>query len=134
FFLPQLVTDSNGAVLFRFTLPESLTTWKWLTLAHTPEGAFGYAERRILATRPFMVLPHSPRFFREGDSIAFSATIVSREARAISGLARLRITDPLDGRSLDSLFGHDSRDIPFQLLAGGQQIVRFRLAVPAGFL
>jgi hypothetical protein len=35
FFYPQLVADSTGGVSMKFTLPESLTTWRFMGLAHT---------------------------------------------------------------------------------------------------
>ena len=37
FFYPALESDNNGNVAIRFTLPESVTTWKFMGLAHDKE-------------------------------------------------------------------------------------------------
>jgi hypothetical protein len=47
FFSPNVHMDKNGLYSFTFTLPESLTEWKWLLLAHTQQGRFAYAERKL---------------------------------------------------------------------------------------
>src|SRR6185369_13836061 len=43
FFFPSLLTDENGNVEFSFTIPEALTGWKMMTLAHSKELASGYS-------------------------------------------------------------------------------------------
>src|ERR1700733_2919803 len=37
FFFPDLKTDTSGNISFSFTMPEALTEWKWMTLAHTKD-------------------------------------------------------------------------------------------------
>jgi len=37
FFFPHLSTDSKGNVSIKFTIPESLTKWKFMALAHTTD-------------------------------------------------------------------------------------------------
>ena len=41
FFYPQLVTNEDGSVAMKFTLPESLTTWRFMGIAHTTDMHFG---------------------------------------------------------------------------------------------
>src|SRR5690606_23106923 len=42
FFFPQLQTDAEGNVTFKFTMPEALTEWKLMAFAHTPDWKTGY--------------------------------------------------------------------------------------------
>jgi uncharacterized protein YfaS (alpha-2-macroglobulin family) len=42
FFFPSLFTDENGNIEFSFTIPEALTEWKLMTLAHSKELASRY--------------------------------------------------------------------------------------------
>ena len=64
FFFPQLKTDAEGNVEFSFTIPEALTQWKLLTLAHTKNAASGYTEKTMVTQKPLMVQPNAPRFIR----------------------------------------------------------------------
>ncbi len=40
FFFPQLHTDADGNIEFSFTMPEAVTQWKWMSLAHTKDLCF----------------------------------------------------------------------------------------------
>src|SRR5690606_14871791 len=55
FFIPQLHTDETGAVRFTFTMPEALTEWKFIGLAHTTDAKFGQIEGRIKTQKELMV-------------------------------------------------------------------------------
>ena len=37
FFLPDLLTDRDGSVVLRFTMPDALTRWNFMGLAHTKD-------------------------------------------------------------------------------------------------
>jgi hypothetical protein len=104
FFLPDLHTDSAGNVSFSFTMPEALTTWKWMTLAHTKDLAFGYAEKSVITQKPLMVQPNAPRFLREGDRMELTTKIVNLTDSEMTGQAELQLTDPTTGQSADGWF------------------------------
>jgi uncharacterized protein YfaS (alpha-2-macroglobulin family) len=90
YFLPDLRTDSHGAIEFSFTIPESLTKWKFQALVHTKEGALGYSSKEIITQKQLMVQPNAPRFLREGDKMEFSAKIVNLGERELTGQAELQ--------------------------------------------
>ena len=69
FFQPDLKTDAQGNVDISFTMPEALTRWKWMILAHTKDLAFGYSEKEVVTQKEMMVQTNMPRFFREGDTM-----------------------------------------------------------------
>ena len=94
FFYPQLVVDSNGGVALKFTLPESLTTWRFMGLAHTPDLSFGMLDGETVAQKEVMVQPNVPRFVREGDEATVSARIFNLSGKDVSGTARMQLVDP----------------------------------------
>jgi hypothetical protein len=75
FFYPQLQTDGEGRVTMKFTLPESLTTWRLLGLAHTQDMMYGHVEAEAVATKDVMIQPNIPRFLRQGDQASLSARL-----------------------------------------------------------
>ena len=94
FFYPQLATDSEGRVALKFTLPESLTTWRFMGLAHTTDLSYGQLEAEAVAKKDLMVQPNMPRFLREGDRATISARVINTCERDLSGTAYLTLTDP----------------------------------------
>src|SRR6476619_2262511 len=51
FFLPELRTDKDGNIEFSFTMPEALTQWKLMTLAHTKDLASGFAAKTVITKK-----------------------------------------------------------------------------------
>ena len=96
FFMPQLTTDSTGHVALRFTLPESLTTWRFMGVAHTKEMFCGMIDGEAIARKEVMVQPNMPRFLRHGDQAVITARIFNTTDKDISGTARLQLLAPED--------------------------------------
>ena len=94
FFMPQLVCDSTGRVSMRFTLPESLTTWRFLGVAHTRDMMYGSISDEAVARKDVMIQPNMPRFLRQGDQGTISARIMNMSDAEISGTAMLQLLDP----------------------------------------
>ena len=67
FFYPQLRTNEKGEVSISFVLPESLTRWTFMGLAHTRNVDYGKIEATATASKEFMLQPNMPRFVRVGD-------------------------------------------------------------------
>ena len=95
FFYPQLTTDSTGAVALKFTLPESLTTWRFMGLAHTQDMCYGMLNGEAVAKKDLMIQPNVPRFIREGDEAVIAAKIFNTGEKALKGKALLRLKDPM---------------------------------------
>jgi len=94
FFYPHLLSDANGDVKISFTLPESLTEWKFMGLAHTQEVNYGQIIARAVARKDFMVQPNMPRFVRDGDRVVIAARVINQGESDIKGQAQLRFIDP----------------------------------------
>ena len=94
FFYPALESDNNGNVAIRFILPESVTTWKFMGLAHDKEMRNGLLVDEAVAQKTVMVQPNMPRFLREGDKSTIVVKLFNTSDKKVSGNARMQILDP----------------------------------------
>ncbi|MBP3776656.1 MAG: alpha-2-macroglobulin [Prevotella sp.] len=94
FFYPALTADKDGGVTLTFTLPESLTTWKFMGVAHTTDMKTGSLGGETIAQKDLMIQPNMPRFVRMGDQAQFSARIFNISEQAQQGTARIEMLDP----------------------------------------
>lgn len=119
FFYPALSTDKDGMVNISFTLPESVTTWKFIGLAHDKAMNYDIVNAEAVASKTVMVQPNMPRFLREGDKGQLSTRIFNTSDKAVSGTARLQIVEPESGKVLKEL------SAPFSLVANGSTAASF---------
>ena len=101
FFYPALTTDADGNVAVKFTLPESLTTWRFMGLGHDKEMNYGMLNGEAVAKKDVMIQPNMPRFVRQGDKATLSARIFNTGEQAVSGTARLQLIDPETNKVID---------------------------------
>ena len=94
FFYPALESDNQGNVAINFTLPESVTTWKFMGLAHDKEMRNGLLVDEAVAQKTVMVQPNMPRFLREGDRSTIVVKLFNTSDKKVSGNARMQILDP----------------------------------------
>ncbi|MBC7874349.1 MAG: alpha-2-macroglobulin, partial [Ferruginibacter sp.] len=133
FFFPELTTDPDGNVSFSFTIPEALTQWKLMTLAHTKELSSGYSEKTVVTQKPLMVQPNAPRFLREGDKIEFTAKIVNLSDKLLSGNVQLELLDAASGKPVNNSFKNITPTQSFSTKAGQSAAVKFQIEVPVNF-
>ena len=94
FFYSALTADVDGNVILSFTLPESLTTWRFMGVAHTTDMMTGSLTGETIAQKDVMIQPNMPRFVRMGDKAQFSARIFNISEQAQQGIARIELLDP----------------------------------------
>ena len=97
-FFHSLIADQNGNVAMKFTLPESVTTWRFIGVAHDQQMNHGLLEGEAVAKKTVMVQPNIPRFVRTGDEARIVARLVNTSERAVSGQARLELVNPETNR------------------------------------
>lgn len=124
FFYPALRTDTNGVVSISFTLPETLTEWKFMGFAHTPGMDYGQMIANAKAAKTFMVQPNMPRFIRVNDKPVITAGITNLSQDDISGTARMELFDPLTNEILSV------REQAFSAAAGAGTTVFFDVETP----
>jgi uncharacterized protein YfaS (alpha-2-macroglobulin family) len=133
FFFPNLKTDAEGNISFEFTIPEALTKWKLMTLAHTKDLASGYIEKTTVTQKPLMVQPNASRFLREGDKMEFSAKIVNLGDSEVTGTAQLELLDAATNKPVDGWFKNVFPTQYFTVAAGQSAAVKFPMEVPFNF-
>jgi len=133
FFFPDLRTDSTGAIEFSFTMPEALTKWKFMALAHTKDAAFGSSTKEIVTQKELMVQPNPPRFMREGDQMEFSAKVVNLTAKELTGTAEFQLFDAATNEPVDGRFKSSIPNQYFTVGAGQSESIRFPIEVPYQF-
>ena len=94
FFYPQLRTNEKGEVSISFVLPESLTRWTFMGLAHTRNVDYGKIEATATASKEFMLQPNMPRFVRVGDKANIAASLMNLSDKGVKGIVRMELFNP----------------------------------------
>ncbi len=130
FFFPQLQTDAEGHVSFNFTAPEAMTTWKLQLLAHTKSLESAVTQLEAVTQKELMVIPNAPRFLRTGDKITISSKIANLTDKVLNGKAKLELTDPVSGKSIDAELSNSDSTKTFTIDAKGNTQVSWNLSIP----
>ena len=131
FFLPTLVSGSNGIVTIEFTLPDTLTTWQFKGLAHDAALRSGTLVDACVSAKDLMVEPLMPRFLREGDVVQIPVKVSNTSAGRLAGDVRFALADARTGDSRDALL-EGPRQQAFDLAAGESKPVVFTVKVADG--
>jgi uncharacterized protein YfaS (alpha-2-macroglobulin family) len=136
FFLPQLRTNEQGEIIVKFTVPESLTRWKMLGIAHTKDLKSGLALKELVTQKDLMVVPNQPRFYRENDKMQFSVKITSLAEKELSGQAQLQFFDGITQKEVNIFTPNPSLkkggELPFVVKAGQSVNLQWAIAIPEG--
>jgi alpha-2-macroglobulin len=133
FFYPSIYAGKDGMYTISFTLPESVTEWKWKLFAHTRKAGFAYIEKSLFSQLPLMVQPSIPRFLFQGDKIVLKTRITNLDTTNLAGQLKCTIEDLVTGENLSpSLLKESSQT--FSLNAESNTAGSFVLTVPIGFL
>ena len=130
FFFPMLTTDSAGRVRIEFEVPEALTSWKFMGLAHDKELRTGLLIDEMTTSKDLMVQPNPPRFLREDDEVYFPVKIINQSDQIQSGTVELTLKDAMTDQAVDEAFANTQRSQTFSLQPKESKAVLFRLKVP----
>ncbi len=83
-FEPLVVTDQGGAAEVTVKVPDRLTTWRVLALAHSRSGAQAGAVTSFLGTLPTYVDPILPPLLRAGDDLRIPIQLVNTTGAPIT--------------------------------------------------
>lgn len=79
----------NGKAIFTFALPDSLTTWKLMAYAYTPDGRNGTLVRDCVARLDVMLKPYLPRTLRVGDRLTLQVQLSNTTDKPLTTWAEL---------------------------------------------
>lgn len=132
FFFPQLHTDANGEISMEFTMPESLTKYKLMGMAHTKDLRTMTFTREVIVQKPVAISMNAPRFFREGDTLILSAKLNNLSGKQLKGDASLELTDELSGNRLQ-LFTDPAAAIQKYTLKNRENLaMTWKVVIPEG--
>ena len=132
FFFPNLQTNEKGEILVSFKVPEALTKWKMLGLAHTKDLRIGTVTNELVTQKELMVMPNLPRFMRENDKIIVTSKVSNLGENEINGQAKLYLFDALTNKPIDNLFGNNNSEKTFTVKKGQSSNLSWELSVPEG--
>ncbi|UCH93751.1 MAG: hypothetical protein JSV88_26265, partial [Candidatus Aminicenantes bacterium] len=130
FFYPHLRTTPEGDIVIAFTIPEALTQWKMMGFAHTRELEYGFVYNELVTQKELMVVPNTPRFFREGDTLVYTSKITNLSDSELSGTAQLQLFDAVTMQPVDTMFKNKGLDKSFTAKKGQSALVSWRLEIP----
>lgn len=126
FFRPTLRTNESGVTTLHFTLPESLTQWKFNAFAHDGELNSGTLDETIIARKQLTAEVAVPRCLREGDEMEWPITVRNISGKSTTGNYVFTVEDATDKRVLNTFNGK------FSLDNGHVFTQRFTMRVPDG--
>jgi len=130
FFYPQLHTNAEGEIRIEFDMPESLTKWKFLGLAHTKSLEIGHITKELITQKELMVMPNLPRFLREGDQVELSSKISNLSDTNLNGTIFLKLINPINETDITADFKVSEVQKTFSVKADGNTQVTWKITVP----
>jgi hypothetical protein len=132
FFFPQLTSDAQGVVRMTFSMPEALTTWRFMGFAHDQQLRSGFLEGEAITSKDIMVQPNPPRFLREGDILEFTVKVSNQSAARQTGKVRLSFADALTEKAFDQQLGNKRLTQNFDIPSKESRSFSWRIKTPDG--
>ncbi|MGL5318294.1 MAG: alpha-2-macroglobulin family protein [Bacteroidales bacterium] len=123
FFYPNLPVNSEGKVTFSFTLPDLITTWRFVAISNNEKMEVGQIQRSFVASKELMLQINKPRFLRQGDQTEIEASLSYLKPYAGKTKVIMELVDPVSEKVISSAE---------QVVSGQEQVrkVNFPLIVP----
>ena len=133
FWQPALHTDKNGDVVLEFQMPEAVTRWQLLALAHDKALHTGQLARQLVTQKQIQITPNAPRFLRPGDTFIFPAKFSNLTDHATSGTAQLFLLDAATGQDITSQLLKGPAQQPVSAVAHQSAALGWELSLPSDF-
>jgi len=91
-FEPLVVTDASGRATVPVRVPDRLTSWRVLALAHSRAGEQAGAVASFRGTLPTYVDPVVPSFLVAGDEVRIPVQVVNTTAKGVSGALQIAVS------------------------------------------
>jgi len=132
FFYPQLRTNDKGEILIDFTIPQSLTKWRFEAFAHTQQLQTGYIENEIVTQKQLSISANMPRFLREGDTLTVSARLANLTAAELKGKVTIQLFNALTMQPVNLLLNAADSTQQVTIGASTNKGISFKLVIPQG--
>ena len=132
FFFPHLRTNAEGDVVFSFDSPQALTKWKMSLFAHNKNLEAGILSKFAVTQKDINIIPNTPRFLREGDTIIISAKINNLSNTKSEGNSMLRLFDAITLKSVNPKIILGDSLQHFSIPPKGNSSLSWKLKIPKG--
>jgi hypothetical protein len=133
---PLVETGEDGAASVDFTVPDTLTTWRVLALAHDRSGHQAGAVHTFDGTLPVYVDPVVPGWLFAGDRLVLPVQAVNTTDRPLQASIEVRAEGAMSGVGRASMAlgpgGSDVRTLPLEASASGQAKITATLSAVGG--
>lgn len=128
-FEPAALTERDGRVEVRFTVPDDLTRYRARAIAATKGRAFGRGETSFVVQKPVSIQPGLPRFLSLGDRPELPYVVTNRtdaevEVVAAIDAAGVELSGPLGLRARVPANDRVELRFPAEVRAVGQAALR----------
>ncbi len=104
FWQAQVRTEADGVAEVTVTLPDNLTTWRMDARAVTQSTLVGQTEVDVVATKPLLIRPVTPRFFIVQDEVTLTAVVNNNTGGDIDATVSLQaISASIDGDAIQNV-------------------------------
>lgn len=121
FFTPSLTADENGDINISFTLPESMTTWRFRGFVHDDVMRNTMVDAECVAKKDVIVRPNIPRYLREGDKGILEANIFNTTQKDLKTEVIMQFVKP----ETEAVIWEHKQEIT--LKAEGSEAVSFKM-------
>ncbi len=132
FFYPQLQSNEKGEVIIKFTMPDAVTRWKFMTFAHTKDLKSGQMTKELVTQKQIMIQANAPRFFREGDKISFPVKISNTGSQNYEGTAGITFLNAVTNENITSKLISTSTTQNFKADKGKSTSLSWDMIIPEG--
>ncbi|MEK6625902.1 MAG: alpha-2-macroglobulin family protein, partial [Bdellovibrionota bacterium] len=115
---------------FEFTMPEALTRWKFMAMAHGKQTELGTVMKEIVTQKELMVTPNPPRFLRQGDQLYFTAKVDNLSDQEQKGEAVLELINANTDKDVTKDFAQKEKSFKFTIPAKKSAAFAWPLKVP----
>ena len=130
FFFPTLTTDKKGNTTFSFTMPDAVTRWRLMMLAHNESRQTGYKQYTFTSSRPVMIMPDMPRFVYDGDTLFLVANVINTGDESVTPTAKLEVFDALTMKPVDGVVISQTNVSLPEIMAGRSHEASWKVAAP----
>jgi hypothetical protein len=128
---PLVETAPDGTATVPFTVPDSLTQWRILALAHDASGQQTGAVATFESSLPVYVDPVVPGWLHAGDRLLLPIQVMNNTAEPVQGTLTVEATGPWTGSGSAavnlSAGGSDVRSLPLVVTGAGEARLVARL-------
>ncbi|MDE7179617.1 MAG: hypothetical protein K2N88_00235, partial [Muribaculaceae bacterium] len=126
FFMPTLVTDSEGECELAFRAPDFIGTWQLQLAGYSKDMRGATLHLDAVSAKSVMITLNAPRFVRTGDEVTIGVTLFNNSVERRPVSSSVRVLDMTTGRMLLSHdFGSGEID------PEGSRVVACSLKVPS---